>query len=98
MTTLLRIVAGLERGDAAGEPPALRTARDLPPEAHLAMQAALQPLVDQGIAKTINVPADASLASFAEIFAMAHRLGLKGVTTFRPSADRPGVITTCPTG
>ena len=80
-----------QRG-AAGDPPALTTARDLPPDAHLAMQAALQPLVDQGISKTINVPADVPLSSFTNIYSEAHRLGLKGVTTFRPHPDRPGVI------
>jgi ribonucleoside-diphosphate reductase alpha chain len=61
------------------------------------MQAALQPLVDQAIAKTINIPEDASTVEFAEIYREAHHLGLKGVTTFRPSQDRPGVMTSCPT-
>mgnify|MGYP001826639012 CR=1 FL=1 len=80
-----------QRG-ATGDPPALTTARDLVPDAHLAMQAALQPLVDQGISKTINVPEDFPLDRFTSIYADAHRLGLKGVTTFRAQPDRRGVI------
>jgi ribonucleoside-diphosphate reductase alpha chain len=61
------------------------------------MQAALQPLVDQAIAKTINVPEDISPEALSAIYLEAHRLGLKGVTTFRPSPDRPGILTSCPT-
>ena len=87
----------MARGEPAGIPPGLTTARKLPPRAHLEMQAALQPLVDQAIAKTINIPEDASTVEFAEIYREAHHLGLKGVTTFRPSQDRPGVMTSCPT-
>jgi ribonucleoside-diphosphate reductase alpha chain len=79
-------------GADAGMPPALRVARELPPDAHLAMQAAVQPLVDQAISKTINVPADYPFERFRDIFARAHALGLKGVTTFRPRQDRPGVL------
>jgi ribonucleoside-diphosphate reductase alpha chain len=80
------------QGADAGQPPALQTARELTPEAHLAMQAAVQPLVDQAISKTINVPADISESAFQDIFLRAHVLGLKGVTTFRPRTDRPGIL------
>jgi ribonucleoside-diphosphate reductase alpha chain len=61
------------------------TARDLPPSAHLEMQAALQPFVDNAIAKTINVPAGFSFDDFRNIYEQAWRLGLKGLTTFRPN-------------
>lgn len=79
-------------GAAAGAPPGLRTARELAPEDHLAMQAAVQPLVDQAISKTINVPADCPFERFQDIFLRAHAMGLKGVTTFRARQDRPGVL------
>jgi ribonucleoside-diphosphate reductase alpha chain len=74
-------------------PAAFVTAADLTPDAHLAMQAAVQPLVDQGISKTINVPADTRFRPLEEIYLQAWRLGLKGVTTFRPHPDRPGILT-----
>ena len=60
-------------------------AGDLPPEAHLAMQAALQPYVDNSISKTINVPADFAFESFKNIYELAYDRQLKGCTTFRPN-------------
>jgi len=64
-------------------PPAFVTATDLAPQAHLQMQAALQPWVDAAIAKTINLPADFPPERYWELFDLAHRLGLKGCTTYR---------------
>jgi ribonucleoside-diphosphate reductase alpha chain len=37
------------------------TAESLPATAHLAMQAVLQPYVDNAISKTVNLPPDASV-------------------------------------
>ncbi len=79
-------------GDSKPLPACFVTAADLAPAAHLSMQAAVQPLVDQAIAKTINVPQDMPFDEFQQIYLDAHRLGLKGVTTFRPRSDRPGVL------
>ena len=66
--------ASLERGqrieqllrelhDDAPLPPDFVCAHDLAPQDHIAMLAALQPLVDGGIAKTVNVAADADDAA-----------------------------------
>jgi ribonucleoside-diphosphate reductase alpha chain len=68
-----------------GAPPAFVEARQLDPRAHLAMQAALQPLVDNAISKTINVAADMSFERFADLYREAHALRLKGCTVFRPN-------------
>jgi ribonucleoside-diphosphate reductase alpha chain len=57
----------------------------LEPAAHLAMQAALQPHVDNSISKTINVPRDYRFDDFKEIYERAYDMGLKGCTTFRPN-------------
>jgi len=59
--------------------------RALNPAAHLAMQAALQPFVDNSISKTINVPRDHRFEDFREIYQQAYHMGLKGCTTFRPN-------------
>jgi len=59
--------------------------RALNPAAHLAMQAALQPFVDNSISKTINVPRDYRFEDFREIYQQAYHMGLKGCTTFRPN-------------
>ena len=66
-------------------PAAFVTALELEPAAHLEMQAALQPYVDQAISKTINVREDIDLASFRSLYRTAHAMGLKGCTTFRPN-------------
>jgi ribonucleoside-diphosphate reductase alpha chain len=77
-----------------GVPEMLVTAADLPVESHLAMQAALQPYVDNSISKTINVPVETSFAEFAPLYRRAYEMGLKGCTTFRPGAPRGAVLDT----
>ncbi|MGB5260447.1 MAG: adenosylcobalamin-dependent ribonucleoside-diphosphate reductase, partial [Gammaproteobacteria bacterium] len=69
--------------DGAQLPAAFVEARQLPPAAHLAMQAALQPYVDSAIAKTINVPQDYAFGNFQDLYRQAWQLELKGCTTFR---------------
>ena len=69
-------------------------AHQLSPEDHLAMQAALQPFVDNAISKTINIPGDYDFASFRSVYAQAYRQGLKGCTTFRPNPVTGAVLET----
>jgi ribonucleoside-diphosphate reductase alpha chain len=69
----------------SGVPEALVTAGELPIRAHLDMQAALQPFVDNSISKTINVPVSCPFSDFRKIYDLAHYLQLKGCTTFRPN-------------
>ena len=72
------------------------TAEALPPEAHLAMLAALQPLVDNSISKTINVARDIPREDFAGIYRSAYELGLKGCTVFRPNEITGSVLSAEP--
>lgn len=74
-----------ERGSKEKLPREFVSARDLPPEIHLAMQAALQPYVDNSISKTINVPVDFAFENFKNIYELAYDRKLKGCTTFRPN-------------
>lgn len=60
-------------------------AGEIPPEAHLEMQSALQEYVDNSISKTINVPREFSFDAFRSIYEKAYAKGLKGCTTFRPN-------------
>jgi ribonucleoside-diphosphate reductase alpha chain len=83
---------------ATGFPDGFVTASELPIQAHLDMQAALQPFVDNSISKTINVPADCPLAEFRQIYDLAYDKRLKGCTTFRPNAVRGSVLTEATTG
>ncbi len=73
-------------------PPAFVTAADVPVRSHLEMQAAVQRHVDSSISKTINCPADMPFEAFAGIYEDAYALGLKGCTTYRPSALRGSVL------
>jgi ribonucleoside-diphosphate reductase alpha chain len=73
-------------------PEAFVDALSLPPLAHLQMQAALQPFVDNAISKTINIPAGFSYADYSAVYLEAYRLGLKGCTTFRPNPVTGAVL------
>jgi ribonucleoside-diphosphate reductase alpha chain len=70
---------------AEGLPTGFVTASELPVRAHIAMQAALQPYVDNSISKTINVPSNGRFSEFKQIYDLAYDQGLKGCTTFRPN-------------
>jgi len=56
-------------------------------------RAALQPLVDNSISKTINVPETCSFSEFQRIYDLAYDKGLKGCTTFRPNPVTGMVLT-----
>lgn len=76
-----------------GPPPATFVlAGELPPAAHLEMVAALQPLIDGAIAKTINVAADLPRGELTGVFERAYALGLKGCTVFRPNSLTGSVL------
>jgi ribonucleoside-diphosphate reductase alpha chain len=81
------------RGDVEKLPPAFVASTDVPPAAHLQMQAAVQPWVDSAISKTINVPEDFPFAAFRGVFESAYDRGLKGCTLYRPSPARGAVLT-----
>lgn len=74
--------------------PAFIRAWDLSPTAHLDMQAAVQPFVDNAISKTINVPADYTFEDFQSLYRLAFERGLKGCTTFRPNPITGTVLET----
>lgn len=79
-------------GEGAPHPSWFLGAQALPPEAHLGMQAALQPYVDHAISKTINLPEAIPLEAVASLYRTAYRLGLKGCTLFRPNPIRGAVL------
>lgn len=73
-------------------PPAYQPAQSLPAGAHLNMQAALQPFVDQSIAKTVNLEAGAPTSGVEDLFMDGWQAGLKGLTVFR-QGGREAVLT-----
>jgi ribonucleoside-diphosphate reductase alpha chain len=80
------------RHPQGGLPRAFVDAHQLAPEAHLDMQAALQPYVDNSISKTINIPRDYGFGEFKNIYELAFERGLKGCTTFRPNPVTGAVL------
>ena len=79
------------------DPPAcFVTAAELTPFDHLAMQARLQPYVDNAVSKTVNVPAEIPFTDFQSIYAQAWKLGLKGCTAFRPNPVSGAVLSPAP--
>jgi ribonucleoside-diphosphate reductase alpha chain len=79
-------------GAPTGIPDGFVTAAELPATAHLKMQAALQPFVDNSISKTINVPQGCPFDEFRQIYDLAYDLKLKGCTTFRPNPVTGAVL------
>lgn len=65
-------------------PPTLTTALGVSPQAHLEMVGAVAPYIDGSIAKTINLATDCSTEHIDALLRRAWRLGLKGLTVFRP--------------
>ena len=78
---LWRVMTGAQTATPNG----FVTIADLPVNAHLDMQAALQPFVDNSISKTINVPAHCPFDDFKRIYDLAYDMHLKGCATFRPN-------------
>jgi ribonucleoside-diphosphate reductase alpha chain len=82
--------------DAGGKPeqpdPAFVTSGELAADAHLDMQACLQPFVDSAISKTVTLDANATVDEVQRIFTRAHEVGLKGCTVFRPGTARGEVL------
>ncbi|MGL6162325.1 adenosylcobalamin-dependent ribonucleoside-diphosphate reductase [Microbulbifer sp.] len=82
-----------ERGnDPEKLPETFISARKLSPRAHLRMEAALQPCVDNAISKTVNIPEDYPFEDFESLYREAFELGLKGCTTFRPNPVTQAVL------
>ena len=79
-------------GTATRRPRGFVTADALSGDAHLAMQASLQPYIDNAISKTITLSHEATASSVDDIFRSAHARGIKGCTVFRPGSMRGQVI------
>ncbi|MCD6275369.1 MAG: ribonucleotide-diphosphate reductase subunit alpha, partial [Thermoplasmata archaeon] len=69
-----------------------RTAHDIEPKWHVAMQAAFQKYVDNAVSKTVNLRYDASPEEVNEIFMLAYQLKCKGITIYRDKSKKEQVI------
>ena len=62
--------------------------RSIGPEAHIAMMAAVQPMISGAISKTVNVPGAYTAEQIAGLYTRSWELGLKAVAIYRDGSKR----------
>lgn len=97
-TELLRKIAKSGSVQKIGEIPVdvrrvFVTALDISPEWHVRMQAAFQRYTDNAVAKTVNLPYEATLEDVRKVFLLAYKLKCKGVTVYRYGSKTVQVLT-----
>jgi ribonucleoside-diphosphate reductase alpha chain len=69
-----------------------RTANEITAQEHLAVLALVSRYVDSAVSKTCNVGDQVTYDEFKKLYADAWKLGCKGITTFRASGKRYGIL------
>ncbi|MDQ7782460.1 MAG: vitamin B12-dependent ribonucleotide reductase [Desulfomonilaceae bacterium] len=57
--------------------------RQISPEGHVKMMAAVQPFISGAISKTVNLPGDTTVEAIEQIYRLAWRLELKAIAVYR---------------
>jgi ribonucleoside-diphosphate reductase alpha chain len=70
-----------------------KTLEECSVEDHLRVAETCQRYCDSAVSKTVNVAKSCTYEDYAQIYVQAHKLGLKGITVYRPSELRGAVIT-----
>ena len=83
-------------GDVSNLPSYFRSALEISTQDHVLMVNAVKSHIDAAISKTVNVPADYPYEDFKDLYMQAWTLGLKGITTYRPSGKRGAVLSVTP--
>ncbi|WP_157198728.1 adenosylcobalamin-dependent ribonucleoside-diphosphate reductase [Methanohalophilus mahii] len=68
------------------------TALEIQPRWHVRMQAAFQKHVDNAVAKTVNLPHEATVEDFREVYMLAYRLKCKGIAAYRYGSKAEQVL------
>ena len=68
------------------------TAMDIHWADHIYAEAVWQKWISNAIAKTINMPADATIEDVERAYLIAHELGLKGITVYRDGSRAAQVL------
>lgn len=69
-----------------------RTANEISAQEHLKVLALASKYVDSAVSKTCNVGDGVNYQDFKEIYTNAWKMGCKGITTFRASGKRYGIL------
>lgn len=69
-----------------------RTALEIPFTYHLKHQQMFQQYTDNAVSKTINLPHETEAATISNIYQMAWKLGLKGITIYRDRSKSQQVL------
>lgn len=73
-----------------------KTAYTVEPKYHVLHTAVFQKYTDLGVSKTVNMPAEATVADVLDIFVLAWAEGCKGVTVYRNGSRSSQVLTEAP--
>ena len=69
-----------------------RTANNISAQDHLSVLALTSQYIDSAVSKTCNVGDDVTYEEFKKLYTQAWELGCKGITTFRASGKRYGIL------
>lgn len=83
----------LAKNSAPDLPDHFVSASQVDPVKRIELQGVAQQFIDHGISSTINLPADTSIETIEELYMLAWKKGLKGVTVYRDGC-RSGVLVT----
>jgi len=82
----------IEKNSEEDLPSYFVTAKQLTPEEHVRMQAAIQKYVDASISKTVNAPKNHTVEDVQKLYLLAYELGCKGITYFRDGSRGEAVL------
>jgi len=69
-----------------------RTAYQVSPEWHVKVLAQWQKYADGGVSKTVNMPNNASVEDIKEVYKLAWKMGVKGITVYRDGSREEQVL------
>ena len=70
------------------------TANDISPEWHVKVLAQIQKYVSLSISKTVNMPSNATLEDVGNVYIMAAKSGIKGITVYRDGCRENQILST----